>query len=209
MAKQQQRVMRVEQKTQLAAMQDLESRSDDELETEARFKAAAQTILGTRAAEKYDAAAARAHFQKALAAARPQERLQIRRMANASLALAERRASDLKVAAEKLGVEAPTNRQLFGLRIMGIVAPPKSAGMVRRILGIVIAIVAVIVILAAGVGLVKAISLPFGGLSWDLCIFYGVALVIIVAVGLILFGRRRRKAAEAKRDAELTARTGK
>ncbi len=209
MAKQQQRVMRVEQKTQLAAMQDLESRSDDELETETRFKAAAQTILGTRSAEKYDAAAARAHFQKALAAARPQERLQIRRMANASLALAERRAGDLKVAAEKLGVEAPTNRQLLGLRIIGIVAPPKSAGIVRRILGIVIAIAAIVVILAAGIGLVKAVSLPFGGLSWDLCIFYGIVLVIIVAVGLVLFGRRRRKAAEAKRDAELAARTGK
>ncbi len=42
-------------------------------------------------------------FQKALAAARPQERLQLRRMADASLALAERRAGDLKAATEKLG----------------------------------------------------------------------------------------------------------
>src|SRR5256885_14750217 len=87
----QQRTMRVEQRSQLAAMQQLESRSDEELESETKFKAAAQAILGARAAERYDAKAARAHFQRALAAARPQERLQLRRMADASLALAERR----------------------------------------------------------------------------------------------------------------------
>ena len=92
----QQRMMRVEQRSQLAAMQQLESRSDEELEAETRFKAAAQAILGARAAERYDAKAARAHFQRALAAARPQERMQLRRMADASLALAERRADDLK-----------------------------------------------------------------------------------------------------------------
>src|SRR6201997_1435622 len=127
MAKQQ-RMMRVEQRGQLAAIQQLESRSDEELQAETRYKAAAQAILGARAAERYDAKAARAHFQRALAAARPQERLQLRRMADASLALAERRADDLKVAAEKLGVEAPTTRQLRGLKIMGLLAPPKSAG---------------------------------------------------------------------------------
>jgi hypothetical protein len=71
----QQRAIRVEQKSQLAAMQQLESRSDEELEAETRFKAAAQAILGARAAERYDAKAARAHFQKALAASRPQERM--------------------------------------------------------------------------------------------------------------------------------------
>ena len=84
MAKQQ-RMMRVEQRSQLAAMQQLETRSDEELEAETKFKAAAQAILGARAAERYDAKAARAHFQRAIAAARPQERLQLRRMADASL----------------------------------------------------------------------------------------------------------------------------
>src|ERR1700729_90458 len=113
-----QRTVRMEQKSQLAAMQQLESRSDDELEAESRYKAAAQAILGARAAERYDAKAARAHFQKALAASRPQERLQLRRMADASLALAERRADDLKLAAQRLGVDSPTNRQLLGLRFM-------------------------------------------------------------------------------------------
>ena len=112
-------------------MQQLESRSDEELEAETRYKAAAQAILGARAAERYDAKTARAHFQRALAAARPQERLQLRRMADASLALAERRADDLKKATERLGVETPTNRQLRGLRFMGLVVPPASAGIAR------------------------------------------------------------------------------
>src|SRR5499427_6108185 len=112
----QQRTMRIEQRGSLQAMQELENRSDEELEAETKYKAAAQAILGARAAERYDAKAARAHFQRALAAARPQERLQLRRMADASLALAERRPDDLKKAAERLGVEAPTTRQLRGLR---------------------------------------------------------------------------------------------
>src|SRR6202007_1470314 len=100
-------MMRIEQRSQLAAMQQLESRSDEELETETRFKAAAQAILGARAAERYGAKPARAHFQRALAAARPQERMQLRRMADASLALAERRADDLKTATERRGVGSP------------------------------------------------------------------------------------------------------
>src|SRR6202042_1890190 len=143
-----QRTVRMEQKSQLAAMQQLESRSDDELETETRFKAQAQAILGARAAERYDAKAARAHFQRALAAARPQERLQIRRMADASLALAERRPDDLKKATERLGVQAPTSRQLLGLRFMGLVAPPASAGMLARIRGILIFVALVVAVLA-------------------------------------------------------------
>src|SRR5579875_2039409 len=134
----QQRQMRVEQRSSLAAIQQLESRSDDELEAETRHKAAAQAILGARAAERYDAKAARAHFQKALAAARPQERLHLRRMAEASLALAERRADDLKAATVKLGVESPTKRQLRGLKFMGLVAPPKSAGILARLRGVVL-----------------------------------------------------------------------
>ena len=105
---------------------------------ETRFKAAAQAILGTRAAERMDAAKSREHFRAAIAAARPQERLQLRRMAEASLALAERRAGDLKVATEKLGGTPPTNRQLLMLRVMGVIAPPKSAGLPRRIGGILL-----------------------------------------------------------------------
>ena len=97
------RQVRIESKSAMAAMQQLETRSDEELEKETRYKSAAQAILGTRAAERMDANQARVHFRAAIAAARPQERLQLRRMAEASLALAERRAGDLKVATEKLG----------------------------------------------------------------------------------------------------------
>src|SRR5271170_1145252 len=132
MAKQQ-RTVRMEQRTPLAAMQQLETRSDEELESETKFKAAAQAILGARAAERYDAKAARAHFQRALAAARPQERLQLRRMADASLALAERRAGDLKAAVEKLGHDAPSRRQLLALRAAGLLLPSSSAGILARI----------------------------------------------------------------------------
>jgi hypothetical protein len=186
-------MIRVEQRSQMAAMQQLETRSDEELEGETKFKAAAQAILGARAAERYDAKAARAHFQRAIAAARPQERLQLRRMADASLALAERRPDDLKKATERLGVESPTNRQLLGLRFMGLVAPPKSAGIIARTRGVVIVILLIIAVLALGFGIVNLIALPFGGISLDLGIFYGF-LVVLVALGvLIYFGRRRQK----------------
>src|SRR5436305_9807143 len=172
MAKQQ-RIMRVEQRSQLAAMQQLESRSDEELEAETKFKAAAQAILGARAAERYDAKAARAHFQRALAASRPQERLQLRRMADASLALAERRADDLKKATERLGVEAPTTRQLRGLQLLGLIAPPASAGLLARTRGIFFALILVILVLAVGFGIVYGIGSAAGGISVDISILYG------------------------------------
>jgi len=204
----QQRAIRIEQKGQLAAMQQLESRSDEELAAETRFRAAAQAILGARAAERYDAEAAREHFKKAVAAARPQERMQLRRMADASLALAERRAGDLKTATERLGVEGPTSRQLLGLRIIGLVAPPSSAGIFARIRGIVIVLAAIIGILAIGFGIVEGVGQAAGGISLDLAIFYGVVLAL-VAVGIaILYGRRRSKAAIAKRREAAAARPG-
>jgi hypothetical protein len=200
MAKQQ-RMMRVEQRSQLAAMQQMEDRTDEELEAETRFKAAAQAILGARAAQKYDAKKARAHFQRAIAAARPQERLQLRRMADASLALAERRADDLKKATERLGVEAPTNRQLLGLKFMGLVAPPKSAGSLARVRGVVTIVLLVVAILLLAFGIVNLVSLPFGGISLDLGIFYGFVLVLVAIGGLAYFGRRRQRRAQAEQTA--------
>jgi hypothetical protein len=201
----QQRMMRIEQRGQLAAMQQLESKSDEELEAETRYKAAAQAILGYRAAERYDAKAARAHFQRALAAARgAQERAGIRRMADASLALAERRADDLKKATERLGVEAPTTRQLRSLRFLGLIAPPASAGILARTRGILLAIVLVVAILAAGFGIVYGVGSAAGGISVDISIFYGFLLVVIVLGVLAFFGRRRQKRAKAER-AEQTA----
>jgi uncharacterized membrane protein len=203
----QQRAVRVEQKSQLAAMQQLESRSDEELEAETKFKAAAQAILGARAAERYDAKASRAHFQRALAAARPQERLQLRRMADASLALAERRADDLKVAAERLGVEAPSSRQLRGLKFMGLVAPPKSAGTLARVRGILLIAVLILAVLAVGFGIVSLVALIGGGMSLDLRIFWGFVLVVVVLGGLAFYGRRKQKRAQAERAEQVAARS--
>jgi hypothetical protein len=203
----QQRMMRVEQRSQMAAMQQLESRTDEELESETRYKAAAQAILGSRAAERYDAKAARAHFQRAIAAARPQERLQIRRMADASLALAERRPDDLKRATERLGVESPSSRQLLGLRFMGLVAPPRSAGILARVRGILLVIALIIAVLAIAFGIVNLVALPFGGISLDLGIFYSFVLVLIVLGVLIFFGRRRQQRAKADRAEQLAERS--
>jgi hypothetical protein len=207
MAKQQ-RMVRIEQRSQLAMMQQLESRSDEELESETKYKAAAQAILGARAAERYDAKAARAHFQRALAAARPQERLQLRRMADASLALAERRADDLKKATERLGVEAPTNRQLRGLQFMGLILPTKSAGTFARVRGVVLVTLLIVAVLALGFGIVELVALPFGGLSLDLAIFYGLALVVVAIGVLVYYGRRRQKRMQAERAEQIAARSG-
>jgi hypothetical protein len=204
----QQRVVRMEQRGQMAAMQQLESKSDEELEAETKYKAAAQAILGYRAAERYDAKEARAHFQRALAAARgPQERAGIRKMADASLALAERRADDLKKATERLGVEAPTTRQLRSLRFLGLIAPPASAGTLARIRGILIAIALIIAILALGFGIVYGIGNLIGSVSVQLAIFYGFVLVLIVVGVLAVVGRRRQKRAQAKRAEEIAARS--
>src|SRR5215207_10145228 len=141
-----QRQIRMEQRGGLAAMQQLETKSDDELERETKHRAAAQAILGARAGDRYDAKAARAYFQKAIAAARPQERMQLRRMAEASLALAERRPGDLKDSLEKLGQDAPSGRQLLALRFMGLVAPPPGSSILMRTRGIVLALAIVILL---------------------------------------------------------------
>ena len=192
------RQVRMESKSALNAMQQLETRSDEELEKETRFKAAAQAILGTRAAERMDAAKSREHFRAAIAASRPQERLQLRRMAEASLALAERRAGDLKIATEKLGGTPPTNRQLLMLRVMGVIAPPPSAGLPRRIGGIALVIAAIILVIVARLGdrlaHRAAVRGGLGNTAW----FYGFLLVVVVLGVLAFFGRRRQRTARAK-----------
>src|SRR5207244_12857564 len=128
-----QRQIRMEQRGSIEAIQALEQRSDEELESETRYKSAALAILGARAAERFEADKARGYFQRAIAAARPQERMQLRRMADASLAPAERRPDDLKQAVERLGQEAPSGRQMLMLRFMGLVAPPPGSSLVIRI----------------------------------------------------------------------------
>ena len=193
-----QRQIKIEQKGALAAMQRLEGRSDEELESETRFRAAAQAILGARAAERMDAKRSREHFRAAIAAARPQERLQLRRMAEASLALAERRAGDLKVAAEKLGQAPPSNRQLFMLQLMGYIAPPPGSSVIRRVGGVLLVIAIIVALLALGWGIVMLVSLPFGGLDPTLSVFWGFLLVAVVLGVMAFIGRRRQNRARAK-----------
>jgi len=200
-----QRQVRVEQKSALAAMSQLETRSDDELLAETRYRAAAQAILGARASERYDAEAARQHFRKAIAAARPQERMQLRRMAEASLALAERRPDDLKAAVEKLGQQAPSSRQLFILRLMGLIAPPKGASTLLKIRGGLIILAMVVVLLAVGFGVASLVLLPFGGGSTLGASALGIAIVIIALAVLGLVGRRKQA---AQREKARAARAG-
>jgi hypothetical protein len=184
----------------LAAIPQLETRTDEQLQGESKHRVAAKAILGARAAERYDAKAARSYFNEALAGAHPQERPALRQMMKASLALAERRPDELKEAMEKLGQEAPSGRQMFMLRMMGVLMPPASAGIVARIRGIVLIVLLVIVLLAIGTGIVQGIGLIFGGIGVGSSIFFGFLLVVVVLAGLILFGRRRQARAAANRQ---------
>jgi hypothetical protein len=193
-----QRQVRIEQKSALAAMAQLEERSDEELAAETKYRAAAQAILGARASERYDSQAAREHFRKAIAAARPQERMQLRRMAEASLALAERRPDDLKAAVEKLGQEAPSRRQLFILRIMGLVAPAPGASLAMKARSVLIILAIVVALLAVGSAVAALVLLPFGGGSAVGTIFLGLFVVVVALVVLGFVGRRRQAAAKAK-----------
>jgi len=192
-----QRQVRLEQRGALEAIQALDQRSDEELEAETKYKAAALAILGARASERFDAETARGYFQRAIAAARPQERMQIRRMADASLALAERRAGDLKDAVERLGQTPPSGRQMFALRAMGLLIPPSSAGILARVRGIVLIIVLFAALLALGLGIVELVSLPFGGIGLAPGILLGLFVVIAVLAIVAAIGRRRRKRANA------------
>jgi len=123
--------------------------------------------------------------------------MQIRRMADASLALAERRAGDLKTAVERLGQAPPSRRQLFALRAMGLLVPPSSAGILARIRGILLIIVLIIVLLAIGLGIVELISLPFGGIGLAPGVLLGLFVVIAALAILAAVGRRRRARAKA------------
>jgi hypothetical protein len=193
------RQIKVEQRSALAAMQQLEQRSDEELEREQKFKAAAMAILGARAAERYDAETARAYFRKAIAAARPQERMQLRRMANASIALAERRPDDLKEAVERLGQAPPSGRQLLALRFMSLLVPPPGSSIWVRLRGWATVLGLVLALLLVGLGIVELISLPFGGVGIAGGLLLGL-LVVTAALGVLaLFGRRRQKKAADQR----------
>ncbi|HEX4806855.1 MAG TPA: hypothetical protein VFU94_13225 [Conexibacter sp.] len=198
MAKQQKpRAVRQVQGGGLAAMERLEARSDEELEAETKFKAAAFAILGARAAERYDARATRAYYQRALAAARPQERMQLRRMADASIALAERRAGDLKEAVTRLGQAPPSDRQLLILRLMGLVAPPPGSSPLLRVRGYALILGIVVALILIGLGIAELVALPFGGITLAGGIFLGIVIVIAVLGVMALLGRRKQARARA------------
>jgi hypothetical protein len=181
----------------LGAMQQLESRTDEQLKSESKHRAAARAILGARAAEKYDAPTARRYFNEALAGAHPQERPYLRQVMKAALAQAERRPDDLRDAMEKLGQEAPSNRQLLALRFMGLLSPPPNASLLIRVRGYAVLIALVLLLMAIGFGLAKLIALPFGGVGTLLGLVIGVVIIIAILAVLALFGRRRQAKAQA------------
>lgn len=183
----------------LAAIPQLESRTDEQLLSESKHRVAAKAILGARAAERYDVNTARKYFNEALAGCHPQERPALRQMMKASLALAERKPDELKEAMQKLGQQAPSGRQMFMLRMMGLLIPPASAGMVARVRGILLLIALVIVILAIGFAVVKLVALPFGGIGTASAVFFGFLLVAIAIGVLVLLGRRKQARARAAR----------
>ena len=189
----------------LGALPELESRTDEQLLSESKHRAAARALLGARAAEKYDAAAARKYFNEALAGVHPQERPALRQMMKAALAQAERRPDELKEAMEKLGQEPPSSRQLLLLRLMGLVSPPPSAGRVARARGFLLLILIVTALLAIGFGIAELISLPFGGFSTFVALIVGVVIVIAALGALTLVGRRRQAKAKEARQAQASA----
>ena len=191
------RQVRIESKSAMAAMQQLESRSDEELEKETRFKSAAQAILGTRAAERMDANQARDPLprgdRRRAPAGAPAAAPDGRGVAGARRAPA----GDLKAATEKLGGPPPTNRQLLMLRVMGVILPPKSAGLAAPDRRHPADLPRDRVLLILGFGIVKLIALPFGGIgatAW----FYGFLLILVVLAVMAFIGRRRQRTARAK-----------
>ena len=195
-----QRQIKMQQRVgSLGAIQQLENRTDEQLLSESKHRAAARAILGARAAERYDAKAARQYFNEALAGVHPQERPALRQMMKASLALAERRPDELREAMEKLGQEPPSNRQLMLLRLMSLIAPPPNSGVLMRVRGFAILILLVLLLVGVGFGLAKLIALPFGGVSNGIAVFWGF-LIVAVALGVLAFvGRRRQKRVQAER----------
>jgi len=194
-----QRQIKVQQQGNLAAIQRLESRTDEQLQSESKHRAAARAILGARAAERYDAKAARTYFNEALAGSHPQERPALRQMMKASLALAERRPDELKAAVQKMGQAPPSGRQLMLLRLMGLIAPPPGSSVLARARGILLLVLIVILFMAIGYGIAELVALPFGGVGLLTGLFIGVAIVAAVLGVLTLLGRRRQAKALAAR----------
>ena len=93
------------------------------------------------------------------------------------------------------------------LRVMGVIVPPKSAGLPRRIGGILLIFLAIAVLLTLGFGIVKLIALPFGGIG-DTAWFYGFLLVVVVLAVMAFIGRRRQRTARARIAEQRAAQIG-
>jgi len=189
----------------LSAIPQLEDRSDEQLLSESKHRAAAKAILGARAAERYDAENARKYFNEALAGCHPQERPMLRQMMKAALAQAERRPDELREAMQKLGQEPPSNRQLFLLRLMSLVAPPPNSSTWMRARGFLILAALVVALVLIGFGLAKLIALPFGGVGTIGGILLGLLIVAAVLGVLALVGRRRQDKARAAQKERMEA----
>ena len=198
MAKQKQMKMQM-QVGSLGAIQQLEGRTDEQLQSESKHRVAAKALLGARAAERYDAKAARAYFNEALAGCHPQERQALRQMMKASMALAERRPDELKEAVEKLGQAPPSSRQLLLLRVMGLVAPPPGASLALKVRGYLLLLLLVVVVVAAGFGLATLVALPFGGVGTIGTLLLGLIIVVAVLGVLTLLGKRRQSRMKSAR----------
>jgi hypothetical protein len=195
-AKQRQTKMQYQVGT-LGAIQQLEDRTDEQLLSETKHRAAARAILGARAAEKYDAKQARAYFNEALVGCSPRERPALRQLMKASLAQAERKPDELKEAMEKLGQAPPSNRQLLVLRLMGLISPSEDAPRWQRLRGFLILLALVFVLLAIGFGLAKLVALPFGGVGTLGAVLIGFVIIVALLAVLTLLGRRRQARAQA------------
>jgi hypothetical protein len=88
---------------------------------------------------------------------------------------------------------------------MGVVLPPPSAGVPRRIFGALLLILAIVALVVIGYGIVTLVSLPFGGGLGVLAWFWGVLLIAVVLGVLVFFGRRKQKAARAKASEQRAA----
>ena len=204
MAKQRQTKMQYQVGT-LGAIQQLEDRTDEQLLSETKHRAAARAILGARAAEKYDAQQARKYFNEALVGCNPRERPALRQLMKASLAQAERKPDELKEAMEKLGQAPPSSRQLFVLRLMGLISPAQDAPRWQRVRGFLLLLAIVFVLLAIGFGLAKLVALPFGGVGTLGAVLIGFLIIVLVLGVLTILGRRRQAKAQAEARANRPA----
>jgi hypothetical protein len=86
---------------------------------------------------------------------------------------------------------------MLALRAMGLLIPPASAGILRRIRGILLIIALILLLLALGLGVVELIALPFGGLGLAPGVLLGLFVAIAGVAIAATVGRRRRDRAAA------------